>query len=275
MIAALFQCRLAMDKHVAALPKLVIPPFDTEDNGQTVKKPFQEVPSLLGYYRALPYYGKVSSSYGVEIITDGISNGVDVKHNPRGKKYAERSRETQHYYTQGPVPAMKVEGGARRNSFGQAVITIAYTFLSAGQRTLPSAFHQAHLSFAHNLLVGSGIQRMIGLIIGCVVHTQGLLHVVVHVISEGLQNEGICVGVEHTNIKTISLLQVIVEKEMLCQVKNTHGNVHRFVEFQLGLAILNPNQVVVEDHVTAEGWFRYIPLPRDVMPCHATPRLTT
>ena len=121
-----------MNEDLTTLSKLVIPPpppaVSEDEEPSAKKKNIEEVPALSDYYRASPYYGKIASSYGLELITDGLDYGVEVKHNPKGKKYADRSADTLHHYTQGAVPAIKVEGKARRNSFGQAVITIAADF---------------------------------------------------------------------------------------------------------------------------------------------------
>ena len=80
-----------MNEDLPTLSKLVTPPpppaVSEDEEASAKRKNIEKVPALSDYYRASPYYGKIASSYGLELITDGLDYGVEVKHNPKGKKY--------------------------------------------------------------------------------------------------------------------------------------------------------------------------------------------
>ena len=94
IMTSLFNRRLVMNEDLPTLSKLVIPPppppaVSEDEEASAKRKNIEEVPALSDYYRASPYYGKIASSYGLEVITDGLDCGVEVKHNPKGKKYGD------------------------------------------------------------------------------------------------------------------------------------------------------------------------------------------
>ena len=70
------------------------------------------------------------ATFRKEIISDGIDQGVQVRHSSRGKPWNREGATNgiRYYYTQGPVPGLIRAGTARRGPFDQVIVDVCMNF---------------------------------------------------------------------------------------------------------------------------------------------------
>ena len=111
---SLFQRRAAANPTLNPLPKLFVdqrPTTRLEDEGIGPDATFRK-----------------------EIISDGIEQGVQVRHSSRGKQWNPQSDDQgattriRYYYTQGPVPGLIRAGTARLGPYDQVIVDLCMNF---------------------------------------------------------------------------------------------------------------------------------------------------